>query len=140
MNVFLDSSALAKRYINESGSDRVERIFSAASSVGLSVICLPEVVSGLCRLRREGKLSNRQYTKNKQALIQDVEDSVIIHITVEVVAQAVKLLEHWALRSSDALHVACAAEWGADLFVSADERQSKAARGCGLRVDTLGVA
>ena len=75
--------------------------------------------------------------ENKGALIQDVQDSVIILITDQVVARAVELLEQWPLRSSDALHVACAAEWGADLFVSADERQSKAARGYGLRVDAL---
>ncbi len=137
MNVFLDSSALAKRYVKEPGSGRVEQILSAASSLGLSAICLSEVVSGLCRLRREGKLSPQQYAENKWALIQDVEDSVIIHITDQVVARAVELLERWPLRSSDALHVACAAEWAADLFASADERQCKAARGYGLRVEVV---
>ena len=137
MNVFLDSSALAKRYVDEVGSDRVGEILSAASSLGLSVICLSEVVSGLCRLRREGKLSAPHYAENKVALIQDVEASVVIHITDQVVARAVELLERWPLRSSDALHVACAAEWAADLFVSADERQCKAARGYGLRVEAL---
>jgi predicted nucleic acid-binding protein len=139
LNVFLDSSALAKRYVNETGSDRLEEILSAASSLGLSIICLSEVVSALCRLRREGKLSPPQYAESKRALIQDVEGSVIIHITDQVVARAVELLEGWPLRSSDALHVACAAEWGADLFVSADERQCKAARGHGLRVEALGA-
>lgn len=117
----------------------MERIFLAASSVGLAVICLPEVVSGLCRLRREGKLSAPQYAEIKRALILDVEDSVIIHLTPQVIARAMDFLEHWPLRSSDALHVACAEEWGADLFVSADERQSQAARGSGLRVDALRV-
>ena len=137
MNVFLDSSALAKRYVNEVGSDRVGEILSAASSLGLSVICLSEVVSGLCRLRREGKLSPPQYALNKRALIQDMEAAVVILITDQVVARAVELLERWPLRSSDALHVACAAEWAADLFVSVDERQCTAARGYGLRVETL---
>jgi hypothetical protein len=139
LNVFLDSSALAKRYVNEVGSDRVGEILSAASSLGLSVICLSEVISGLCRLRREGKLSPPQYAENKRALVQDVEASFVIHITDPVVARAIELLERWPLRSSDALHVACAAEWAADLFVSADERQCKAARGHGLRVEALGA-
>ena len=140
MNVFLDSSALAKRYVNETGSDRVGEILSAASSLGLSVICLSEVVSGLCRLRREGKLSPPQYAANKRALIEDVEASVVIHITDQVVARAVELLERWPSRSSDALHVACAAEWAAGLFVSADDRQCKAARGYGLQVEAVGTS
>jgi hypothetical protein len=133
----MDSSALAKRYINEPGSALVEQIFSNASSLALSVICLPEVISGLSRLRREGKLSQRQYNENKRALIRDIEDSVIIPITEQVIARAVELLERWPLRSSDALHIACAAEWGADLFASADARQCTAAQSYGLRVEAL---
>jgi len=139
VNVFMDSSALAKRYVNEAGTIRVEEILSAASSLGLSVICISEVVSALCRLRREGRLSPRQYKENKRALMQDVEDSVIIPITDQVMARAVEVLERWPLRSSDALHVACAAEWGADLFTSADARQCRAAHSYGLRVEALGV-
>jgi hypothetical protein len=118
----------------------VEQILTAASVLGLSVICLPEVISGLCRLRCERKLSPRQYAENKRALIRDVEGSLIIHTTAPIVARSVDVLERWPLRSSDALHVACAAEWGADLFVSADERQCKAARGYGLRVEALGTS
>lgn len=137
MSVFFDSSALAKRYVNERGSTRVEEILSSASSVGVSVVCLTEVSAALCRLRREGTLSPTEYAERKEALFRDAKDAVIIQITDEVVARSVELLERWPLRSSDALHVGCAAEWGADLFVSADERQCKAARGYGLRVEAL---
>jgi predicted nucleic acid-binding protein len=49
----------------------------------------------------------------------------------------VELLERWPLGSSDALHIACAAEWSAQLFVSADGRQCRAARAYGLRVEEL---
>ncbi|MBP1602748.1 MAG: hypothetical protein H6Q06_2899, partial [Acidobacteria bacterium] len=53
MNVFMDSSALAKRYIEEPGSEVVEEILSSAASLGVSVICLSEVISALCRRRRD---------------------------------------------------------------------------------------
>jgi len=137
LNVFLDSSALAKRYVQEPGSERVEEILSSASSLGVSVICVSEVVSALCRRRREGKLLPQQYLAAKRALFEDIEDSSIIRVTDQVIARAVKLLERWPLRSSDSLHVACAAEWSAALFVSADERQCAAARGYGLQVEEL---
>jgi predicted nucleic acid-binding protein len=137
MNVFLDSSALAKRYVQEPGSERVEQVLALASSLGVSVLCVPEVVSALCRLRRERKLSPQQYSKAKQALCEDIEDASIVHITDQVVARAVKLLERWPLRSSDAVQVASATEWSADLFVSADERQCLAARGYGLCVERM---
>lgn len=139
MNVFLDSSALAKRYVQEPGSDRVEEILSAASSLGVSVLCLSEIVSALSRRRRERKLSQQQYLKAKQALLEDLEDASVVNITEQVLARAVALLERWPLRSSDALHVASAAEWSTDLFVSADAKQCAAARGCGLQVEELPV-
>ena len=139
MNVFLDSSALAKRYIQEPGSDRLEEVLSSASSLGVSVICVSEVVSALCRRRRERNLSAQEYVKAKQALFEDIEDSSVVSITDQVVARAVELLERWPLRSSDALHVASAAEWSAELFVSADERQCVAARAYGLQVERLPV-
>jgi predicted nucleic acid-binding protein len=61
----------------------------------------------------------------------------IVNITDRVVARAVELLERWPLRTLDSLHVACAAEWSAELFVSADERQCVAARRYGLRIEQL---
>ena len=137
MNVFLDSSALAKRYVQESGSARVDAILLAASSLGISMVSVPEVVSALCRRRRERKLSQQQYLKAKQALLNDLRDSSVVNVTDQVVARAVELLERWPLRSSDSLHVASAAEWAADLFVSADKTQCAAARGYGLRVEEI---
>ena len=137
MNVFFDSSALAKRYIQETGSDRVEAILSGASALGISVICLSEVVSALCRRRREGELSRPQYLEAKRAFFSDIEDASVVTITDQVVARAVELLERWPLRSSDSLHVACATEWAAQLFVSADGRQCAAAKAYGLSVEEL---
>jgi uncharacterized protein len=137
LNVFFDSSALAKRYVEEKGSERVETILGSAVALAVSVICLPEVVSALCRRRRERRLSKSQYAIAKSALFLDMEDVTVLGITEQVIAQAIELLERWPLRSADALHIACAAEWSAELFVSADERQCRAARAHGMRVEQL---
>ena len=137
LNVFFDSSALAKRYVQETASDRVEEILLSASALGVSVVCVTEVVAALCRRNRERKLSRRQYLQAKQSLLEDIGDSSVVNMTDQVAARAVELLERWPLQSSDSLQVASAAEWGADLFVSADERQCAAARAYGLPVEEL---
>ena len=137
MNIFFDSSALAKRYIEEKGSDQAQVIIYSASALGVSVICIPEIISALCRRRRERRLSSQQYRDAKAAVFSDIEDVSVIGISEEVIARSVELLEHFPLRSADALHIACAAEWSAELFVSADERQARAARAHGLRVEVL---
>lgn len=137
MKVFLDSSALAKRYIQEAGSDRLETLLLSAASVGVAVLCVPEIVSALCRLRRESKVSTAEFQKARRALLEDVADMNIVNLTDQVVARGVGLLERWPLRASDALHIACAAEWEADLFVSADKKQCYTARAFGLKIEQL---
>jgi predicted nucleic acid-binding protein len=137
LNIFVDSSALAKRYIEEKGSDRLQAIISSASALGVSVICIPEIISALCRRRRERRLSTQQYREAKAAVFSDIEDASVVGISEEVVTRSMELLEHFPLQSADALHIACAAEWSAELFVSADERQAKAARAHGLQVEAL---
>lgn len=137
LNVFFDSSALAKRYVEEKGSERVQAILSSASTLAVSVICIPEIVSALYRRRRERKLSTEEYQNAKASLLSDIDDATIIGVTQEVIAQAVALLEQFSLRGADALHVACASEWSTDLFVSVDNRQCAAARAHGLRIEAI---
>jgi predicted nucleic acid-binding protein len=59
-------------------------------------------------------------------------------ITPSVVSRSVKLLEANVLRAMDSLHVACALEWQAELFVTADRRQLKAAKNAGLITEYIG--
>ena len=139
LNVFFDSSALAKRYVEEKGSDQVQTILASASALAVSVICIPEIVSALCRRRRQRKVSTQEYRNAEASVLSDIEDATVIGITDEVIARAVALLEQFPLRSADALHVACASEWSTDLFVSADDRQCAAARAHGLRVEAIRI-
>lgn len=137
MNVFYDSSALVKRYVEETGSDRVDAILAQATSLGIAVLCAPEVMSALCRRRRENTLSPQQFLTAKRQLFQDIAYAEIVNLSDPVVANAVRIMERWPLRAADALHLAAAAEWPADVFVSADKRQTAVAREYGMRVELI---
>jgi uncharacterized protein len=139
MKTLLDSSAFAKRYIEEEGSREVDEICLATSVLALSALCVPEIVSALNRRVREKRLSTREYLTAKSRLSEEVADAVIVNLTHEVIGRAVFLLESNPLRTLDAIHVACALEWGAELFVSCDNRQIQAARRAGLRVRRIGI-
>ena len=132
MKLFLDSSAFAKRFVEEPGSQEVERLCSQATELGLSVLCVPEIISALNRRVREKNISRQNYILAKQRLSQDVRDAVIIHLTPDVVQTSIGILETHPLRTMDALHIACAMAWAVDLFVSADHRQVTTARAAGL--------
>ncbi len=134
MKVFLDTSAFAKRYVAEQGSDKVLATCQQADSLVVSVICLPELVSTLSRLVREKKLTKAAYLTLKGDAMDDLADVDVCQITSEVLASVVSLLESHPLRAMDALHVACAQTYKPDVFVSADRRQLSAARKTGLKV------
>ena len=133
MRVYFDSSAFAKRLVDESGSAAVERLCSEATELGVGVLCVPEIVSALNRRRRERRLTRTQYDAAKRSLIEDVRDADIVNLTTSVVAASIVVLEAGPVRALDALHIGCALEWEADLFVSSDKRQLTAARRAGLK-------
>ena len=138
MKLVLDSSAFAKRYILEDGSEIVDQLLQDASQLALCVILVPEIISGLNRRLREQVLSPDDYRNAKKQLMNDVHDAVLLQVTPAVISRTVKLLENNVLRAMDALHVACALEWQAELFVSADKRQVEAAKNAGLHSKYIG--
>jgi predicted nucleic acid-binding protein len=133
VKTFFDSSAFVKRYIEESGSEDVEALCLEATELAVSIVCIPEVISALNRRVRERDLSRRQHETAKDNMWEDALDIVIVNLTPEVISTCTTILETSPVRAMDALHVACAVQWGAELFVSADKRQVSAARKAGLQ-------
>jgi uncharacterized protein len=133
LKAFFNPSALTKLYIEEAGSEEATRAIREATELGVSSLCIPEVISALNRNRREGKLSDKQYNAAKTRFLEDMNDAHVLALTLSVIGRSVSLLENNSLRAADAVHVACALEWQADLFVSGDIRQIAAARKAKLK-------
>ncbi|CAH2031672.1 type II toxin-antitoxin system VapC family toxin [Trichlorobacter ammonificans] len=134
MRVFFDSSAFAKRYLREEGTELVLSWCDQATELCLSGIALPEIISAFCRLHRENLIAPLQYRHLKTMLMADITDAVICDLTPEVIRSTVITLEQNVLRGMDAIHIGSALALKADVFVSADARQCSAAQQAGLRV------
>jgi predicted nucleic acid-binding protein len=134
MRVFFDSSAFAKRFVHEEGSERVLSWCEQATELCLSGIALPEIISTFCRLQREKQITPLQYRHLKTMLMADIADAVICDLTPEVLRCTIAALENNFLRGMDAIHIGSAVTLKADIFVSADARQCSAAEQSGLRV------
>jgi len=134
MRVFFDTSALTKRYVEEEGSEEVRALCAQADALGVSILVLPELISTLCRLVREGRLSSEDYQSLKSAVQADLADADLCDLSQDVFEQALRCLEGHPLRTLDALHVGSALAYQPDLFVSADRRQTEAAGHEGLAV------
>lgn len=128
MNVFFDSSALVKRYLEESGSEKVERLCLKSTQIIVSITCLPEIISALNRKKREDAVSSQEYAIMKERLLLEFEEYLSCPLTPQVIAATVAILERFSLRAMDAIHLACAMEVSPRLFVSSDVRQLEAAK------------
>ena len=110
------------------------RLCREAEQLAVSVICLPEMISTLNRLVQERRLSRAKYQVLKQTLLGDLAGADLCELTTAVMRGVIRLLESNPLRAMDAIPVASAAAYGAELFASADLRQLAAARKLKLRV------
>jgi len=86
---YFDASALAKRYVHETGSQQMERLLLESRSV-TSRFTQVEVASALARRAREGAVTIRKRDRALEALEQDMAIFYIVELNSEVTAQAVK--------------------------------------------------
>ena len=137
MKTFFDSSAYAKRFVEEKGSEVIEEICLNTTELALSIVCVPEIISALNRRLREKNINQNNYQIAKTRLLEEIEDVVILNITPTVIMRSIELLENITLKAMDALHVASALEWKPDLFVSSDIRQTETAQKSGLQTQFI---
>lgn len=137
MRVFFDSSAFAKRYVREADTSLILEWCDRATELALSIIAVPEIIAAFCRLRREGKITDGQYSQLKEHLLADIVDALIVDTTPQVIQHATAALEGHVLRGMDAIHIGAALTCAADIFITADKRQRDAATAMGLKVIDL---
>jgi hypothetical protein len=88
-------------------------------------------------LKREKKISTKQYTQIKSAFFEDIRDIYVIPIDPDVVKKSITAIERSSLKALDATHIGCALEYDPDYFVSSDKQQLIAAQKLGLKVKKI---
>ena len=129
---FLDTSALVKRYHNESGTIRVDAIFAeTGSSRVISRMGLMEIVSALALKVRTREIGLAEFTLARKRVLDDVGQRVLLvgRVLASHFRIAEELLTRHAplrrLRTLDAIQLAIALDFNrrhqADSFVCADQ-------------------
>jgi predicted nucleic acid-binding protein len=142
---YLDTSALIKRLVRETGSGAVAVLVRTGSRVATSKVAYAEVFAALARRRREGDLAERSYRAACSAFETQWASYIRVELSDEVLERMRVLVAHHPLRGFDAIHLASAldlrdetgVEW---TFAGADRRQLEAARAEGLSVIDVAVA
>lgn len=115
MIVYLDASALVKRYVDETGSADVDRLIAGAPVVGTAVISRAEVAAALARAARMNVLSRDEARAALQVFRAQWPDLVRLQLTEAILSQADVLAWDYGLRGYDAVHLAVACFWQASL-------------------------
>jgi len=144
---FLDSSALVKRYIRETGSNWVCNLFnpSLGNQFFIAAIAGVEIVSAITRRAKNGSLNVADAIAIRNQFKQDFQTEYqIIEISDKIINSAINIAESYALRGYEAVQLASGRELnilcitnvltGAN-FVSADNNLNTAASDEGLIVE-----
>lgn len=111
MNVYLDASALVKRYVTETGSREVGELIETADSLVTAVVSRAEVSAALGKASRLKALTPRSAALAREAFQGEWPSLGRLPITESVVARADILSWELHLRGYDAVHLAVAALW-----------------------------
>ena len=111
MILYLDASALVKRYVSESGSTEVSEAISRAQVTGTVLLSRAEVKAALAKAVRVHALSQEEAKASVQVFRNEWPDLVRVQVTEMVVAQAGAFAWDHGLRGYDAVHLAAASVW-----------------------------
>lgn len=137
MIVYLDASALVKRYVVEQGSAEVGELIDRAAAVGTVILSRAEVAAALAKAARMKLVPRPEAAAALQTFNAEWESLVRLQMTEILVSRAASLAWDHGLRGYDAAHLAAALFWqdmlGEAVTVASYDRQLwDAARSTGL--------
>lgn len=106
--IYLDTSALIKRYIWESGSEQVRQLFRHNVIIITSKIAYAEIYAAFTRRMRKGHLARVRYGQICRLFELEWPAYLIVEVHDEVLHLSRDLIKKYPLRGFDALHLASA--------------------------------
>ena len=136
---YLDTSALAKWYLNEAGSEAFVEFLQGLDSAVISSLSVTEMRSLLSRRRRMGDLSVELESVLFAALLNDIDRGWLQRYPLDDArfAEATNLIARYPehpLRTLDALHLTVAADLAVSIVATADGVMADAPLSMGLQV------
>ena len=136
MSLYVDSSALLKRYVDEPDSEAANRLLQSDPTLVTSRHTVVEVRRNLARL-----LTGRDAAAARSRFALDLEALALIELDAQTCDMAASIAESTGaestgVRTLDALHLAAAQRVGGPAvpFLTFDLRRAQAARSLGFTV------
>jgi len=135
VTLYLDTSALLKRYVDEPGTEVVVRAMTDDPAWAASAMAQPETELALCHLLPDDE--------SRMGIVErfrrDWSRFFVVPVDPECLRRAVEIGCEYHVRTLDALHLAAAERLPAPVvMVSFDARQRAAAAAIGLHLIAAG--
>lgn len=128
--LYVDTSALLKRYVEERDSDASEQLMASDRVLVTSWLTEVELRRNITRL-----LAGEELVRTRRLVQSDLDAFALVNLDVATCNEAARIAEQTLCRSLDALHLAAARRAGAlTTLLTFDVRQAQAARSIGLTV------
>ena len=111
MILYLDTSALVKRYVAERGTAEVRQLIASAQAVGTSVVARAEMPAALAKAVRTGTVAAAAGDAALEAFRAEWPTLVRVQATEALIARADAEAWQHQLRGYDAVHLASALVW-----------------------------
>jgi uncharacterized protein len=108
MILYLDTSALVKRYFLEPFSDDVIFKWKSATQIATSFVAYAETMASLYRKKREAHLGDILIKETIDAFQQDWQSFIRVEINDALNRYIDRVVERYPLRGFDAIHLASA--------------------------------
>ena len=109
--LYLDTSALFKRYVEEDESEVVLAWIDDAPAVGTALITRVEVAAALAKAVRDDRMDAAEAREAERDFLDDWDDFTRIGLTEELAARAGDLAWTHDLRGYDAAQLTAALAW-----------------------------
>jgi uncharacterized protein len=131
VSLYVDSSALLKRYVDEPDSDLADTYLRSDPALVTARHTIVEVRRNLARL-----LEGRELAAARSAFARDLQALSVVELDEVTCEGAATVAEVTGARTLDALHLAAAQRVGGPAvpFLTFDVRQAQAARALDLTV------
>jgi uncharacterized protein len=111
MIVYLDASALVKRYFAERGSGEVAALLAEAEAIGTCLVTRVEVIAAFAKAVRVRLVSRQSASAAVEAFNPDWADLMRLQVSEPLAVRAATLAWEHGLRGYDAVHLAAALVW-----------------------------
>ena len=106
--IYLDSSALVKRYAEEAGTDFVKSILSTDRLITTSKLTYPEILSALMRKVRAGEIQRKRFDDIVARFEKDWNHVLVLEFHNDLLQIVKFLIEKHPIKAADAIHLSSA--------------------------------